>query len=68
MFPHTGAADGLCYRLTKPCPKAKPQQWDLSRETRDKWEIPRSSIQMQDKLGGGMFGDVWRGEFTCVTG
>ena len=61
IFLSPGGADGLCYRLTKACPKMTPQQWDLSHKTKDRWEIPRSSIQLLDKLGGGMFGDVWRG-------
>ncbi|KAI0207243.1 Tyrosine-protein kinase Fyn [Lamellibrachia satsuma] len=60
-------ADGLCYKLVRACPKVKPQQWDLSRETKDQWEIPRTSIQLMDKLGGGMFGDVWRGKWNGMT-
>ncbi|KAH7974898.1 hypothetical protein HPB49_021009 [Dermacentor silvarum] len=28
-------------------------------ETRDEWEIPRSSVQLIRKLGSGNFGEVW---------
>lgn len=56
-------ADGLCCRLTRACPKPKPLMWDMSRETRDKWEIPRDSLEFIQKLGAGQFGEVWRGKY-----
>jgi len=37
--------------------------WDLSRGSRDKWEIDRSSLEFRDRLGAGMFGEVWRGKY-----
>lgn len=58
---YSGQADGLCCALTRPCIKAKPQMWDLSRELRDKWEIDRNSLEFSDRLGAGMFGEVWKG-------
>ncbi|KAM7294198.1 tyrosine-protein kinase SRK3 [Ixodes scapularis] len=54
-------ANGLCHKLTIACPKPKPVVWDLSPETRDEWEIPRSSVQLIRKLGSGNFGEVWYG-------
>ena len=35
--------------------------YDLSRETRDNWEIPRREIQLTTQLGAGNFGEVWKG-------
>ena len=40
---------------------------DLSRETRDQWEIPRSSLDFQKKLGAGQFGEVWKGKWKGTT-
>ena len=46
---------------------------DLSRETKDAWEITRESLEFNTKLGAGQFGEVWKGEIikpshknTCV--
>ena len=55
-------SDGLCSRLMKACPKPRPVMIDLSRETRDQWEIPRSSLEFDNKLGAGQFGEVWKGD------
>lgn len=60
-------ANGLCHKLTMSCPKPKPHMWDLSPETRDEWEIPRSSLQFIRKLGSGNFGDVWYGMWKGTT-
>jgi hypothetical protein len=35
---------------------------DLSRETKDKWEIDRSTLTFEKRLGAGQFGEVWKGE------
>lgn len=34
---------------------------DLSRETKDAWEIQRDTLTFQQKLGAGQFGEVWKG-------
>ncbi|XP_026686139.1 tyrosine-protein kinase Src64B [Diaphorina citri] len=54
---------GLCHVLSRPCPKPKPQIWDLSPELRDSWEIDRSEIVLIKKLGQGNFGEVWYGKW-----
>lgn len=54
---------GLCHVLSRPCPKPKPQIWDLSPELRDSWEIDRSEIVLLKKLGQGNFGEVWYGKW-----
>ena len=54
------SADGLCCRLTNPCPQVdKPNTVSMGK---DVWEIERSTLTMQKKLGAGMFGEVWKGE------
>ncbi|XP_037077278.1 tyrosine-protein kinase Src64B-like isoform X2 [Pollicipes pollicipes] len=53
---------GLCHVLTQPCPRRKPQMWDLSLETKNHWmEIDKSEITMKRVLGSGNFGEVWYG-------
>ncbi|XP_041359869.1 tyrosine-protein kinase SRK3-like isoform X2 [Gigantopelta aegis] len=61
------AADGLCHNLTSVCPKPKPVMEDLSRETKDDWEIPRQSLTFENKLGSGQFGEVWKGKWAGKT-
>jgi hypothetical protein len=60
-------ADGLCCALTRPCCKAKPLMWDMSRATRDHWEIERNSLEFCEQLGAGMFGEVWKGMWNKST-
>lgn len=45
----------------EPCQKPKPVMDDLSRDTKDAWEISRDALTMDIKLGAGQFGEVWRG-------
>lgn len=50
--------DGLCQTLCSPCLSTKPEKpWE-----KDAWEIPRSSLKLEKKLGAGQFGEVWMGE------
>lgn len=51
-------ADGLNIPLTVPCPKVNPNTIGLSK---DAWEIDRSSLKFQSRLGTGQFGEVWKG-------
>lgn len=39
-----------------------PVTWDMSRQTKDQWEISRQSLQFLERLGAGQFGEVWRGK------
>jgi len=61
---YLGEANGLCHVLTVACPKPRPTMWDLSPQTRDKWEIDRSELEFIRKLGSGNFGEVWYGK--CI--
>ncbi|XP_035164247.1 tyrosine-protein kinase Fgr isoform X2 [Callithrix jacchus] len=56
--------DGLCYLLTAPCTIMKPQTLGLAK---DAWEISRSSITLERRLGTGCFGDVWLGTWNGST-
>lgn len=60
---YSDAANGLCHKLTLICPKPNPPVWDLSSETKDEWEISKSSLNFIHKLGSGNFGDVWYGKW-----
>ncbi|XP_045597961.1 tyrosine-protein kinase Src64B isoform X2 [Procambarus clarkii] len=46
-----------------PCKRPPPGMNDICKDTRDKWEIERSSLQFIKKLGQGSFGDVWLGSW-----
>lgn len=62
---YQGAPDGLCCRLMDPCPLLeKPQTITIAR---DVWEIPRESLKLEQKLGQGMFGEVWKGLWNGTT-
>ena len=56
------SANGLCVRLDIPCRRTDPGVRDLSKDTKDNWEISRDQITLSNKLGSGMFGDVHKGE------
>merc|ERR1711997_527063 len=61
-------ADGLCVNLRKACAQVdKPITADLSHNTRDQWEIERSSLKFVRKLGHGQFGEVWEGLWNNTT-
>ncbi|CAL1262896.1 unnamed protein product, partial [Larinioides sclopetarius] len=54
-------ADGLCKQVEK------PTTGGLSHNTRDHWEIDRSSLNFVRKLGQGQFGEVWEGLWNNTT-
>ena len=61
-------ADGLCVNLRKACVQIdKPVTADLSHNTRDQWEIERTSLKFVRKLGHGQFGEVWEGLWNNTT-
>lgn len=45
----------------------KPATGGLSHNTRDQWEIDRSSLKFVRKLGQGQFGEVWEGLWNNTT-
>nr|XP_002126540.1 tyrosine-protein kinase Fgr-like [Ciona intestinalis] len=62
---YQNSADGLCCRLTNPCPKnEKPETSGIAP---DVWEIDREQLTLQKKLGAGMFGEVWKGLWNSTT-
>uniref|UniRef100_A0A914XX90 Tyrosine-protein kinase n=1 Tax=Panagrolaimus superbus TaxID=310955 RepID=A0A914XX90_9BILA len=58
---HSTYADGLICNLLYPAPKKQrlPGIFSLSPTQPDEWEIDRHEIVMQNKLGGGQYGDVF---------
>lgn len=55
-------ATGLCSKLTKACKrKDKPELHDLCYKTKDHWEIDRNDVKMNERLGQGQFGEVFKG-------
>ena len=65
---YSGDADGLCCRLTVICPKFEmPSTVGLSYNTKDEWEIERTSISLKKRLGAGQFGEVWEGIWNGTT-
>ncbi|CBY20990.1 unnamed protein product [Oikopleura dioica] len=55
---YSRTSDGLCCRLLLACPQETADVRDLGR---DVWEVNHRDIQLIDKLGSGMFGEVWKG-------
>ncbi|ESO07211.1 hypothetical protein HELRODRAFT_186886 [Helobdella robusta] len=58
--------NGLCCLLSRICPKMIPATEDLSKATRDKWEIDRRTLTKIEILGSGNFGEVWRGTWNST--
>lgn len=60
--------DGLCISLRKPCSQMeRPETVGLSYNTKDQWEISKSSIQLVRKIGHGQFGEVYEGIWNHTT-
>lgn len=59
---------GLCCRLEKPCIKpTHPEPVGLSHKLIDKWEIPKSSIELKEEIGHGQFGKVYKAVWNKTT-
>lgn len=46
---------------------SKPETVGLSYNTKDQWEIPKSSLRLLRKIGHGQFGDVYEGLWNNTT-
>lgn len=57
----------LCHTLTAPCPIPQPVLYDMSRETKDDWELDRKTIEFIAEVGQGHFGTVWKGTWNKNT-
>ncbi|VDO06045.1 unnamed protein product [Rodentolepis nana] len=65
---YTKNQSGLCCQLTSPCIKpSQPVPVGLSHNTVDKWEIPKSSIVLKERIGKGQFGEVYRAVWNDTT-
>ena len=57
-----------CFSLHVLSPQIeKPQTVGLSYNTKDQWEIPKSSLKKIRKIGHGQFGEVWEGLWNNTT-
>ena len=45
----------------------KPQTVGLSYNTKDQWEIPKTSLKLIKKIGHGQFGEVYEGLWNNTT-
>ena len=60
---HSTTADGLTTTLKFPAPKRNAPSLA---GTSDRWEIARTDIEMGQKLGGGQYGEVYKGHWKSV--
>ncbi|KAH9281309.1 Tyrosine-protein kinase Src42A [Echinococcus granulosus] len=59
---------GLCCELIAPCIKpVHPVPVGLSHNTVDKWEIPKSSVVLKERIGKGQFGEVYKAVWNGTT-
>ena len=49
------------------CQVEKPQTVGLSYNTKDQWEIPKSSLRLLREIGHGQFGKVYEGLWNNTT-
>ncbi|KAL5016988.1 hypothetical protein ScPMuIL_006577 [Solemya velum] len=67
LVDHYKSQDGLCVKLSAPCPRIRPVKEDLSPDTKDAREIPRDSLQLEHRLGSGKFGKLCQGKWNKNT-
>jgi len=61
------SADGLCSTLSHSATRVAPTTGGLSHEMQDRYEIERSELTFDVRLGHGNFGDVWKGRLTSLS-
>ena len=59
---HSSSADGLITTLRYPVRKPNAPVFGVSHQG-DRWEINKTDIEMQDRLGSGQYGEVYRGRW-----
>lgn len=64
---HQTTADGLCCVLQKVAQKAHARTVVISMDLDKKWELKRSDVTLGDMLGGGNYGEVFKGTFRGKT-
>eukprot|EP00043_Microstomoeca_roanoka_P011550 m.108961 g.108961 ORF g.108961 m.108961 type:complete len:583 (+) comp15228_c1_seq1:176-1924(+) len=60
---HQERPDGLCTRLHTIAPKAHAKTVVIGMDLDRKWELKRDDIKLMEKLGGGNYGEVFKGKF-----
>eukprot|EP00730_Choanoeca_flexa_P020157 TRINITY_DN9856_c0_g1_i1.p1 TRINITY_DN9856_c0_g1~~TRINITY_DN9856_c0_g1_i1.p1 ORF type:complete len:541 (+),score=117.50 TRINITY_DN9856_c0_g1_i1:840-2462(+) len=64
---HQTKADGLCCVLSEVAPKAHAKTVVISMDLDRKWELKRSDVELGPRLGGGNYGEVYRGTYNKQT-
>ena len=54
----SASASGLCCKLESPFQRQTPMTDTIAH---DVWEIQRTELTLKNRLGAGMFGEVWKG-------
>ncbi|VDK33421.1 unnamed protein product [Taenia asiatica] len=58
---------GLCCELIAPCIKHSTFNFDKYFLLMDKWEIPKSSVVLKERIGKGQFGEVYKAVWNGTT-
>ncbi|EDQ88932.1 uncharacterized protein MONBRDRAFT_44237 [Monosiga brevicollis MX1] len=64
---HQTRSDGLCSSLDHIAPKAHAKTIVIGMDMEKKWELKRSEVILGDRLGGGNYGEVFKGIYNNKT-